>query len=417
VGFQKMAQDYPPRLWTLEGRPESGKSTFSAQMRAPILVVDADHRYVEVLSLATGDVYRLSESPADNVNPDAIAQLLEANMPGANVATIVVDSLTAIISPLVAQAMADKDAGRVKSLAAAFRTKALAMRQLQDTVTKWGCDVLWIYHVDRARDAQANQVLRSSISETELARLTRSINLKLRIVQQGGRRGVKVAWARRGRAGMTLWDENGSWAGMPERIEEAVYGPGGEYPVGRDGSGQETPRVFPDPEAAIDWGVEQGVFKAPQHARNAYEKLKREKQPKDAYEMAALWVADVQARLAESPGTAKTADVPPGEPAADRVPLPMPGDDELPAWVYEVRRNVDTHPGASDPQSPGAISGLLRNWGGKYGDSETRALIKTVFGVEPEEITRAMYRWLTDQPDPKRLMAELGLLDGKGDKR
>lgn len=296
MAFKKMIPaQYPPRLWALVGRPESGKSTFAAQMRAPLLAIDADHRFAEVVHLVEGDVYELSDIPTDNVDTDAIARILAENMPGADVATIVVDSLTAIITPLVVQAMADKDAGRVKNLAAAFRQKALAMRQLQDGVTRWGCDVLWIYHLLDARNEKAKAVTRATISQTELARLVRSINLQLEIVQNGDQRGIKVTWARRGRSGMTLWDDTGKWVGMPEKIEGAVYG--GLTQAEQEQIEQETPAVFPNPETAINWGFEEGAFEALQHARNAYEKLKREKKPKNAREMAALWVADVEARL------------------------------------------------------------------------------------------------------------------------
>lgn len=296
--FEKMIPaQYPSRLWALVGRPGSGKSTFAAQMRAPILAIDADHRFAEVLYLVDGDVYELSDEPTDNVNPNAIARLLAENMPGSDVVTIVVDSLTSIITPLVVQAMADKAAGRVKNLAAAFRQKALAMRQLQDAVTRWGCDVLWIYHLLDARDEKAKAVVRATISQTELARLVRSINLQLEIVQEeGSRRGIKVSWARRGRSGMTLWDNTGKWVGMPEAIEKAVYA--GLSQADQERIEQTAPAVFPNPETAIAWGFEQGAFEALQHARNAYNKLKRERKPKNAREMAGLWTADVQARLA-----------------------------------------------------------------------------------------------------------------------
>jgi hypothetical protein len=297
MAFKKMTRmKYPPRLWALVGYPGSGKSCFATQMRGPLLVVDADHRFTEVVGLAgTRDVYELSDVATDNTDPDRVAAILAENMPDAEVETIVVDSLTAIITPLVVQAMVDKDAGRAKNLAAAFRTKALAMRQLQDAITRWGTDVLWVYHLMDARNGRGEALVRATVSQTELARLTRSINMQLEIVQNGDRRGIKVVWARRGRSGMTLWDDTGTWAGMPEKIEAAVYD--GLTEADQERIEEEIPDVFPSPETAIAWGHERGAFKALQHARNAYDKLKREAQPKTAREMTRLWVANVQARL------------------------------------------------------------------------------------------------------------------------
>ncbi|MBL7202510.1 MAG: hypothetical protein ISS56_20435 [Anaerolineae bacterium] len=211
-----------------------------------------------------------------------------------------VDSLTAIICPLVIQAMVDKDAGRAKNLAAAFRTKALAMRQLQDAVTRWGTDCLWIYHLNDARDEKGKEVTRATVSPTELARLLRSINMQIEIVQEGARRGAKVVWARRGRAGMALWDDTGTWAGIPEKIEAAAYDSLSREQ--QEDLENQVPEVFPNAETAIAWALERGAFDALQHSRNAYQKLKREKAPKNAREMAEIWIADVQHRLAEMGG-------------------------------------------------------------------------------------------------------------------
>jgi len=265
-------------------------------MRGPILAIDADQRFQEVLEVAGDrDVYELSDVAADNTDPGRAAALLNEHMPDSEIGTIVVDSLTAIIAPLVTQAMVDKDQGREKNLAAGWRKKALTMRQLQDAVSKWGCDVLWIYHLQDAHDARANAVTRATLSKTERARLHRSLNLQAEIVVEDSRRGVKIVWARRGRSGMTLWDETGTWVGMPETIEEAVYS--GLSEAERDALEGQTPDIFPGAAEAIAWGMEQGAFQALQHARNAYEKIKADKQPSDAYEMAALWVADVERRL------------------------------------------------------------------------------------------------------------------------
>ena len=297
MAFQKMKRPvYPKRHWSLVGYPGSGKSSFAAKMRGPKLVVDADHRFSEVMGQCEGSVYELSTAAEDNLQPLKISQLLDRNMPGSDVQTIIVDSLTAIITPHVVQAMLEKEQGHNANLMAAFKTKALAMRMLQDSITRWGTDVLWIYHLQDARDAKAAAVVRSSVSQTELARLTRSINLQLQVVMDGARRGIQVTWARRGRAGMTLWDESGQWDGMPERIEEAVYA--GLTVEDQDRIAAQKPMVFPNSETAISWGVETGAFKTVEESRRAYERVKREGQPTNAHEMAAMWVAEVQGRSA-----------------------------------------------------------------------------------------------------------------------
>ena len=297
MAFKKMAvSKYPARLWSLVGYPGSGKSTFAAQMRSSMLVVDADHRFDEVMKLAK-DVYQLSDVKSDNTDADRVTALLNANMPGTQVSTIVIDSLTAIIAPLVTQAIVDKDAGREKNLYAAFRGKALAMRQLQDACTRWGTDVLWIYHLNDARDAQGKELTKETLSATEVVRLTRSINAQLRIIVENGKRGIKVVWARRGRDGMTVWDETGNWKGMPELLEAAMYDGLSEEEQNRKEHAR--PEVFASPEIAVAWAMDQGAFDDVQHARNAYDKIKHTLNPKSAREMATVWCDDVAKRLAE----------------------------------------------------------------------------------------------------------------------
>ena len=298
MAFHKMIKPtHPPRHWSIVGHPGSGKSTFAARMRGPKLVIDADHRFSEVLELSPEDVYALSEHASDNVDPDAINRLLLDNMPGSGVQTVVVDSLTAIITPIIVQAMIDREKGRQKNLMSGFQKKALAMRQLQDAVTRWGTDTLWIYHLQEARDANANSIVRSTITQTEIARLSRCINMQLQIVDDGRRRGIQIIWARRGRSGLTVWDESGSWLNMPERIEEAVYG--GLTRQEQEEIAQQTPRIFRTVKEALTWAVEQGAFDSAEAARDAYEVLKNEAQPSNASEMADVWVVEVRSRLSE----------------------------------------------------------------------------------------------------------------------
>jgi hypothetical protein len=296
--IDKSVAALPPRQWALVGHPSSGKSTFAAQMCGPLLVVDSDHRFQEVARLAAGDVFRLSDDPIDNTNVERIAALLREGMPGSGVETIVIDSLTSILSPLIVEAILDNDAGRNKNRVAAFKDKALAMRLLQDTVTGWGVDTLWIYHLRDSLDGQARQVETTTISVVELARLRRSLNMQLRIIEQGDKRGIKVDWARRGRSGIALWDDSGCWADMPARIEQAVYA--GLSPTDMEAIEHSTPIAFSGPEDAIAWGVEQGCFRDAVHAQNAYDKLKREHKPTNAGEMWRLWIEEVERRNEEA---------------------------------------------------------------------------------------------------------------------
>lgn len=311
MAFKKMIRPkYPPRLWSLVGYPGSGKSTFAAQLRGPILVVDADQRFSEVLDDTDNEVFELSETKADNVSPDRITELLNKNMPSTDVGTIVVDSLTAIITPLVVQAMIDREEGRNKNLSAGFKNKALAMRQIQDAVTRWGTDVLWIYHLQKSRDEKAKEIERATVTQTELSRLTRSINANMQIVQEGDKRGIHVVWARRGRSGMTIWDDSGMWKGMPDKLEAAMYD--GLSKAEQDALEQSTPMTFTGPEHAISWAVEQGAYDTVEKARAAYERVKREGKPRNAKEMAALWVEDATTAIAAAAGLAP----PPPEAAA-----------------------------------------------------------------------------------------------------
>lgn len=299
MAFKKMStQQLPPRQWALVGYPGTGKSTFASQMAAPMLVVDADHRFAEVAGKATGEVYELSDNPADNVSAEQIAKLLRANMVGSGVKTVIVDSLTSILTPLVVEAIMDNDAGRNKNRVSAFKDKALAMRLLQDTITGWGCHVLWIYHLRDGLDGKASKTESTSISTVELARLRRSLNMQLRIVQDGQRRGVKVEWARRGNSGVTLWDETGVWRDMPEKIEAAVYG--GLTVEDQERIADQIPTKFANAADAVAWGFEQGCFRDALHSQNAYDKVRAEKAPTSAQEMWRYWIEDVQRRKQEA---------------------------------------------------------------------------------------------------------------------
>jgi hypothetical protein len=58
----------------------------------------------------------------------------------------------------------------------------------------------------------------------------------------------------------------------------------------------EVPDIFPSPAEAIRWGMDQGVFKDEAHTQNAYEKVRRERNPQSAREMRDAWVEEVMGR-------------------------------------------------------------------------------------------------------------------------
>ena len=305
-----MQPKYPRRCWAIEAYSGAGKSTFLTQLRGPILAVDADQRLDEVLPVARAagtEIFRLSDDPTDALSPDAISRLLMANMPGSGIATIAVDTLTPIIAPLVMQAMVDKDLGREKSLAAAFRNKAVQMRLLVDAVARWGIDTVWFYHLYSAKDQSANDVVKRSVTKTELDRLQRVLNMRLQMVLENERRGIKVVWCRTGRSGLTLWDTTGCWRGMPEKIEAACY----------DGLAEDekkrladlSPQTFPGRDAALAWAVERGVFTSAKAALPVYNRIKAAGNPQDAQEMAALWVGHINAVLVGERAATDTSHV------------------------------------------------------------------------------------------------------------
>jgi hypothetical protein len=123
-------------------------------------------------------------------------------MPGSDVGTIALDSLTTIFAPLVMQAIRGNEQGRNKNRVAAFKEKATSIRLLQDVGTGWGTDTAWIYHLVKGRDAKANEVVKTSITELELSRIMRSVNLRLRLSQEKrvcGLGALRAVWGGVGR--------------------------------------------------------------------------------------------------------------------------------------------------------------------------------------------------------------------------
>lgn len=56
-------------------------------------------------------------------------------------------------------------------------------------------------------------------------------------------------------------------------------------------------KSFASPQAAIEWAMLQGAFDNKPHAKNTYNKLRDDRQPTTAEEMAELWKAEVHNRM------------------------------------------------------------------------------------------------------------------------
>jgi hypothetical protein len=114
---------------------------------------------------------------------------------------------------------------------------------------------------------------------------------------------------------MVIWDDQGHWKGVPERIEAALYGQGGgvrptppkavaaepaNAGAGADmEEGASVPQpdnvlTFYSPTEAIAWAVEQGAFADNFAAEIAYEQLRGEMKPRNAKEMYIAWIGLVR---------------------------------------------------------------------------------------------------------------------------
>lgn len=314
MGFKlKTKPKYPCRQWALCGFPGDGKSTFATQMKTPILPIDADHRFDQVMHLVEGGEVLEFGKPADHVLVSRIVDTLYCEMPeeAPHIGTIVVDSLTQIIVPIIMQGMAENAAkkqelktkpkltrktndeegeGEGYSFASAFIGKAVAMKQLRTAVTAWGTDVLWIYHLQEGKNHKGKDTITTSIPKLEIARMMHTLNAKLRVVtdEKSQKRGIFVEWSR-GRDGMTLWDASGCWLGMPEKLEAAMYDGLSEEELAR----KKPPTGFKGPDQAIAWAVEYGAYATLTEGKDAYNSLRETGNPPTAPAMWELWIAHV----------------------------------------------------------------------------------------------------------------------------
>jgi len=272
----------PPRRWALVGYQTSGKSTFATQMRQELMLIDADNRFEQVSRFAVGEIRAIAD-PAARTDPKRINEIMLAAMPLlGDVQTIVVDSVTSIIQPIIAHASAQVDAKEIK-LPELARRKANAMTLIKTAVSRWNLDTLWVWHLNAGRGHGGDKQVTETVSRVERDRMRAVLNAELLMVQDNGKHGIKVRWSRGGRAGYTLYDHSGHWAGMPEAIDHAMY------------------TNFSGEDEAIRWAVDNHGY-TEDEARRFYNEVKAARKPKAAGAMWLYWtMAVLEIEQADAP--------------------------------------------------------------------------------------------------------------------
>lgn len=291
---------YPVRQWAIKAPARFGKSTLCANLKHPIVVADTDNRFATTkvaLGLSDEQVMPISNDRAPHVDADAFAAELSKNRrESSKIGTVLLDSATGMIQPIVMEAMRLPP----KLRASKMLEKAMAMRTVIDALQNFGCDYAIIYHQEGRCDNAGEKIVHETIPAKEREAMYRALNMELELVTErdaDGRivkHGVKVLWARDGEDGMTIWDPPGNmFRGMPERIEEAVYrngidtrnskGAPAEAPsappaqaAAGEGASTQAKLRFANKDAALSHAVECGAYATIEDAATGYEAVKRE---------------------------------------------------------------------------------------------------------------------------------------------
>lgn len=214
---------YPPRQWGLVGFPNVGKSHFLTQMKQPLLVIDGDGRFDEAAKYCAETPLSISKDPSVCRDPLAIYKALkDADLQG--VGTIVMDSISPILRAANAATMISSDRGEIKNRSAPNAIKASLVRLIQDSVVQPGVDACIVWHKETGRDASGREQVTQTVSRVDGARMVRSLNAIIELSMSGGRRQATVVWSRVGKKNIVVPDSQGWWKGVPEQIEQALYG-------------------------------------------------------------------------------------------------------------------------------------------------------------------------------------------------
>lgn len=339
MAIKKLTADTkPPRRWAIIAFPCTGKSTFATRMRGPLVVADIDGRFSEVHTLAgEGNVGVIHLDAKDSGDANVWAEQIERDIAGQKFGTMVADSITPVIEPLLYDVAEESDPKARNKL---LLHKAATANRFFNALVRHGNDVLLVWHL-KGTMVNGQGGVRTTLSNTETERLRMHLNaiLEIEIDEKTGKRGIFIAWARNGRDKHTIWDESGSWVNMPEQIEAHIYGspaaivttsvsnlaaqdpvltpvakapvkpvaapaPAAQVvvpPVAAPAVSEPAPLPvapvvnFSNRDGALAWAVKEKAFTGMKEALVAYDKLKKEKGPKSAGDMFQLWRTHVGA--------------------------------------------------------------------------------------------------------------------------
>lgn len=279
MAIQKLVPQRIPRRWCIYGPSGSGKSSLIPALLQPVLVIDADQRIAEIVSrLAdTPEIYSFSDDPEDHTNIERICDLIKQEVTQCDAKSIVVDSLTTLINPIIQRALLQSKDPETRNRSLPYVRKSALMKLLQDCLTSTGRDIFYLWHKERGNFNGQDQ-WNHTVSEYERDRLKRSSNAMLETVHEGGRFGLRVDWSRAGLEGSVFWDSEGFWEGIPEQIDKALA--------------DASPR-FPNRKKAIEWGVKKGRFATFEESEARYLEIREKAAPKTASEMFQLWETEV----------------------------------------------------------------------------------------------------------------------------
>lgn len=286
-----------PILCWLQAPADTGKSTLMLDFYRTFvgdgigILIPMDHRPAIFEQLAEEEgIPIFPVDPDTNTwnNEDSIIKALRTNLPGSGARVLVWDSVSPRFREIIneAQTMADmtpeqrEKAGGNKNKISVYQPKSLFMEKVASIAT-YGLNTCWISHEFEGRDRNAKEMTKTTITETEIKKFRRNLNLWIRTGIDRGKYYVEIVWARDRQAltGKRFYDEVGMFKGMWMRLVEefkgAVVTP------------WETVEYWANPQDAITAAMEQSVigpngekilpFDHINHATNAYESFKRDK--------------------------------------------------------------------------------------------------------------------------------------------